>query len=629
MTNKIADSVVLITSNDSDNSSFGSGFVVMHDENGAFVVSCAHVVRDIGGTGKVKVKDLQAYIIASGSEDGPDDLVLLYVEHLLNAPALNLATTGRKGDDVNIAGFQLFTSQHLCRPLKAKLGDEVFFEAKRPIERVKAWDLIVLEGLALERGHSGSPVVDQKSGHVMGIVNYRQGGGKKGLAICIETLRKIGIPFELLKQIFHDNKLMQKEEKRSKQYIVGRKEEISLLRKVVSGELPPILNIYGPGGIGKTVICEKFEQWCKKNKTTYATVKGNEPSASTINQILSLFVRRLENNAPKNAIGDVFEEFVVQLTDYKKVIKLVGVSDGIDQMFDLAGNPQYRKNETWFDIPKERSEHIEKLFSHRMSLERYIGGINSELTDFFLKGITHMAEKGNTKIVLMVDTYEGLEGLDGWICETFVKRLPIAVKVIIFGRDKLSRKNQDWIQYGEENLFYHELRELSEKDAKKYFRHHGLQDEESLNRVYEFTRGYPLCLVLAVDLAKDLNGWEQVRNFKDTAFGDRVASQLLERILRQQQVEEVKDFLEKGVVTEWFDPGLISYLLDINPQRGREIYDKISKFSFVHQHPKGLQFHDTVRAMLELRFKHTYGDERYRHLLSMCRDYIKIRAGVI
>ena len=110
---------------------------------------------------------------------------------------------------------------------------------------------------------------------------------------------------------------------------------------------------------------------------------------------------------------------------------------------------------------------------------------------------TH-CRKGDIRLVLLIDTYETFHW-DTWMCETFAQSLPPDIKVIMLGRNRLSRDNPDWNQFGREDIYYHELQELSEDEAKAYLYHHGLRDDTSLERVYRFTGGYPLCLVLAVD----------------------------------------------------------------------------------------------------------------------------------
>ena len=38
-----------------------------------------------------------------------------------------------------------------------------------------------------------------------------------------------------------------------------------------------------------------------------------------------------------------------------------------------------------------------------------------------------------------------------------------------------------------------------------------------------------------------------------SAASDAIAEELLKRLLEEKGVEEVRDFLEKGIVADWFD----------------------------------------------------------------------------
>lgn len=79
-------SVVLITSSDRGESHFGTGFVIDKDERNTYIVTCAHVVRDVGGPDKIKISGIQARVIASSPEDGADLAVLRLATQLEASP---------------------------------------------------------------------------------------------------------------------------------------------------------------------------------------------------------------------------------------------------------------------------------------------------------------------------------------------------------------------------------------------------------------------------------------------------------------------------------------------------------------------------------------------------------------
>ncbi len=192
----LEDSVALITSADDSEPSFGTGFVIHHDQHATYLLTCAHVVRDVGGRDKVKVGRLSATVDAIGNSNGCD-LAILRVEGYHEMPPLRLCRSAEEGRRFIVAGFYWNeTKIKTLRRIVGSLGEQVVIEFEGV--RTKAWDLEIDEGSKnyLQPGYSGSPVVNAISGCVMGVVTQREGAGKQGLAISIESVEKIwrGIP---------------------------------------------------------------------------------------------------------------------------------------------------------------------------------------------------------------------------------------------------------------------------------------------------------------------------------------------------------------------------------------------------------------------------------------------------
>jgi cold shock CspA family protein len=192
MSDSWQDSVVLIVSSDPNESHFGTGFVIGKHEQTTYLLTCAHVVRDVGGPDKIEINGSQARVIASSSENGAD-LAVLLIEKLLDVPLiplLPLYSGSEKGKPFSTAGFQLDGKQYLIRTLHGTLGKQVGIQERGREDRIRAWDLEITDTYSLQPGYSGSPVVDEYN-RVIGVVNTRRGEGKTGAAIFIEALEKI------------------------------------------------------------------------------------------------------------------------------------------------------------------------------------------------------------------------------------------------------------------------------------------------------------------------------------------------------------------------------------------------------------------------------------------------------
>jgi hypothetical protein len=183
-------SIVLINSSRRENTGFGTGFVIHQDERAAYIVTSAHVVEDIGGPEEIEVGGIPASVAAIGAADGID-LAVLRVEELLATSAFTLRVAGREGSPFISAGFQLFSKHFLIRPVQGKLGEQVGLETRKHIGRIKAWVLEIDDTYQLQPGHSGSPLVDKTSGYVIGVISYRRGEGKRGLAISVDALNEV------------------------------------------------------------------------------------------------------------------------------------------------------------------------------------------------------------------------------------------------------------------------------------------------------------------------------------------------------------------------------------------------------------------------------------------------------
>ncbi len=407
-------------------------------------------------------------------------------------------------------------------------------------------------------------------------------------------------------------------------FIVGRRAEVERFAALVEGRTPHwLLNVYGPGGIGKTVVCRKLETYAREQGLPIATVDGIRPDL-TPDRILHAVAESL---SAEERLADAFRDFRRAFEEYLIVQEVLQRGGGVPTMFDVVGNVKDPAGLARIlgSLGKGVSESLRRTVSNRFALERYLRGVERSLTAHLGDGLGEALERAGGRLALLVDTYEEMEGLDDWMCRTFFPALPQGIKAVVFGRNALPKVNFDWGEYGAA-LHTMELPELPEAEAKAYLVHHGLRDPALLDEVVRFTGGYPLLLVLVVHLAREAGGWQQVGALESAADRDRVATKLLERILREERAREVRDFLEKGVVARWFDPEVVGVVLGVGPEEGRAIYDKLSRHSFVERHPYGLKFHDKIRELLLERLK--FNRPEYERVVKRLMDYYAEKAGI-
>jgi hypothetical protein len=196
----LENTVVLITSGKIDTPEFGSGFPIYQDENSTYLLTCAHVVSDVGGEDYIKISGRPATVVGIGEEQGCD-LAILKVDDLIKTSLVKISRIARKGQPIVIAGYsQNETKVKILRRVEGFLGQRAVLELDGT--KTTAWDLKISDAspYALQKGYSGSPVVDADTGIAIGIVTQMEGSGRQGLAISIDAVEKVwkNIPDGLL-----------------------------------------------------------------------------------------------------------------------------------------------------------------------------------------------------------------------------------------------------------------------------------------------------------------------------------------------------------------------------------------------------------------------------------------------
>lgn len=173
-------SVLAITN--SNRSVLGTGFVVKKDDNGIYVVTCGHVVKKCGDlilvNGQTSSVDCNEY-------DSGLDLAILYVAGLDLEP-FNLSLVG--DSNVKVIGYSKIVGNNKKETISN-------ISVKEDIQ-VESYDYIKLYPEEdISDGYSGSPVICQSTGSVVGMVAIKS--GSKNYAISSKALSKfIGVEIE-------------------------------------------------------------------------------------------------------------------------------------------------------------------------------------------------------------------------------------------------------------------------------------------------------------------------------------------------------------------------------------------------------------------------------------------------
>jgi hypothetical protein len=193
-------STFLIESSDKRN--MGTGFCLHQDEEGAYLVTCSHVVEACGVESLV-VDTLEAKLLHQGSSD-KIDLALVYVKGLAHATPLAFSFEPKdRGVAFRVEGFKPFKKEsYLLRELSGVI--ETVSTIYQPNSRVDTYELSIHDkNFTIEQGYSGSAIICEQSGEVIAVATDRHQGGKQAYAVPISYLKEIWVdmPQELLPKV--------------------------------------------------------------------------------------------------------------------------------------------------------------------------------------------------------------------------------------------------------------------------------------------------------------------------------------------------------------------------------------------------------------------------------------------
>ena len=183
-------SAIALISSSADPKTFGTGFVVHQDEACSYLVTCAHVLRDIEKQNGAQIiaGGLAARVVARGEPDEVD-LAIVAVPRWWDRSPLILAT-GTTGTAVCVWGHcsREEKSALLREEQRGQLAKAAQLTGRRSGEAVAAWYLSFGGGDRLEPGYSGGPVL---CGDRVVAVAAIKLGEDRAIAIGIEALAAI------------------------------------------------------------------------------------------------------------------------------------------------------------------------------------------------------------------------------------------------------------------------------------------------------------------------------------------------------------------------------------------------------------------------------------------------------
>ncbi len=163
-------SVLQITS--SSNSGIGTGFVIDSDEKGVVVATCSHVIASCTAE-SLLVEGLVA-VLRDDYKSAGLDLAILYVEGLVRDP---FKVAENQPEKVKLFGYTYFNTK-IRNNIKGEVMNKL--DAKYDVSLSGEGQTIKIIRLSsqhkISSGYSGSPVICEQSGVVVGMVALEVSG---------------------------------------------------------------------------------------------------------------------------------------------------------------------------------------------------------------------------------------------------------------------------------------------------------------------------------------------------------------------------------------------------------------------------------------------------------------------
>lgn len=192
--------------------------------------------------------------------------------------------------------------------------------------------------------------------------------------------------------------------------------------------------------------------------------------------------------------------------------------------------------------------------------------------------------------VLLIDTYETLTALDGWLRATFLPQLPADALIVIAGRQSPTAWQSDphWLELTR----IISLENLPPEESRAYLARRGVPQAQQA-AMLDFTRGHPLALALMANLYQQ----SDAPGLSPDASEREVIPLLLQRFLQDVPTAPQRQALELSAIARNTTEALLAE--QFGAEAAFDLFQWLRQLTFIEQGPYGLFPHDLVREVLD------------------------------
>jgi hypothetical protein len=212
--------------------------------------------------------------------------------------------------------------------------------------------------------------------------------------------------------------------------------------------------------------------------------------------------------------------------------------------------------------------------------------------------------------VLLVDGYEQLGPIDGWLRQAFLPALPADCVVVLAGREAPAapwRSDPGWRSV----VGVHRLGDLDEAESAELLERAGVASA-ARPQLVRLGRGHPLAMALLADIAVTGTVPDRLAEVPD------LVSALLESLLRGAPADAHMTGLAACAMAWLTTEDLLRRVVGT---AAGEVWAWLERRPFVIRGPNGLFPHDLARDVLDAEFERRW-PERYRALHRVVHDHV-------
>ena len=212
--------------------------------------------------------------------------------------------------------------------------------------------------------------------------------------------------------------------------------------------------------------------------------------------------------------------------------------------------------------------------------------------------------------VLLVDGYEQLGPIDGWLRQAFLPALPADCVVVLAGRETPAapwRSDPGWRSV----VGVHRLGDLDEAESGELLERAGVASA-ARPQLVRLGRGHPLAMALLADIAVTGTVPDRIAEVPD------LVAALLESLLRGAPADAHMTGLAACAMAWLTTEDLLRQVVGA---AAGEVWAWLERRPFVIRGPNGLFPHDLARDVLDAEFERRW-PERYRALHRVVHDHV-------